>query len=105
MIIFPNREKIATKNQYPEAILTTLDAFYKVATTAQWKTPLEVKQTFPEATVLKSGRIILDIENQYHLVIKINLRLGAIRVEFFEPHGKLPEILGNISYLKKFDTP
>ena len=104
MIVFPERKKIAKKNQYAKAIIGTLDAFYRIATSAQWKEPMDIKQTFPEAEVLKDGRVIFDIENQYHLVVKVNLQFGAVHVQFFEPYGKLAEILAESSYLQKVRT-
>ncbi|MDO1449316.1 type II toxin-antitoxin system HigB family toxin [Rhodocytophaga aerolata] len=103
MIVFPNREKIAKKNEYPESILHTLDAFYKIAYAAHWQTPSAVKQIFPEAEILKDGRIIIDIANQYHLIVKINPQFGAVHVQFFESYGKLSEILSSSSYLKKLE--
>ena len=47
MILLPAREKIATDDNYPKTLLTTLDAFYRIASAAHWQTPLEVKKTFP----------------------------------------------------------
>ena len=101
MIVFPAREKIASSKQYPASVLDTLDAFYTIASAAQWQTLSALKQTFPRAEILKDGRVIFDMDNQYHLVVKVNLPFGAIHVQFFEPYGKLSEILSHSAYLKK----
>lgn len=101
MIILPEREKIAKESDVSESVLNTLDAFYTIASAAQWQTPVSVKQTFPTADILKSGRVIFDINNEYHLVIKINYELQAIRVQFFEKHGNLTQILNTNVYLDK----
>ena len=93
MIVFPAKEKLVKNRHFPQTILSSLDAFYTLAAAAQWQTPLSIKQTFPTADVLKNGRVIFDIDEQYHLVVKIHFSLQAIWVEFFEPYGKLPELL------------
>lgn len=101
MVVFPKREKIAKRNEYPESVLGALDAFYIIVSRVNWQSLQEIKQTFPTAEILKDGRVIFDIDNQYHLVVKINLQYKAIHVQFFEPYGKLTQILKNTSYYKK----
>ncbi len=95
MIVLPEREKIATKRQFPKAVLHTLDAFYTITSAATWQTPLSIKQTFPTANILKCGRVIFDIEDQYHLVIKVNYQMQAVKVCSVEQYGGLSQILLN----------
>ncbi len=104
MIVFPTREKLTKKQKYPQTILNSLDAFYTLASAAQWQSPQSVKEIFPTANILKSGRVIFDIDNEYHLVVKINYPLQAIWVQFFEPYGKLRELLPANSSLSQVEN-
>jgi mRNA-degrading endonuclease HigB of HigAB toxin-antitoxin module len=101
MIVLPARAQIANQAEYSESVLNALDAFYTIASMVDWLSLQAVKQNFPMAEILKDGRVIFDIDNKYHLVVKLNLHFQVVRVQFFEPYGKLMQILNDTSYLKK----
>lgn len=95
MIILPKREKIATHPPFTQELLQALDAFYRIVSAAHWQNSFAVQETFPTANILINNRVIFDINNQYHLGVKINYPMQAMRVLFFEPYGKLPQILSD----------
>jgi mRNA interferase HigB len=45
------------------------DAWRAIAERAQWKTPQDVKEAHPKASILKSGRVVFNIKaNDYRLI-------------------------------------
>ena len=52
-----------------------------------WYSPVDVKVDFGNASVLKSGRIVFNIEgNKYRLVVKINYAYGIVYIRFIGTH-------------------
>ncbi|HEY3371645.1 MAG TPA: type II toxin-antitoxin system HigB family toxin [Prolixibacteraceae bacterium] len=59
-------EKHADSEQY-------LKTWFETAMSSDWRTPVDVKKTFANASILKDSRIIFDIKgNTYRLVAKFN---------------------------------
>jgi mRNA-degrading endonuclease HigB of HigAB toxin-antitoxin module len=95
MIVLPYRAWITRNVSLPSEIIELLDAFYTIAGAAKWQNPQDVKAIFPAAEILTNDRVLIDIANQYHLLIKINYALQAIRVLHFDSYGKLSQLLLN----------
>ena len=64
---------------------------------SEWNTPNEVKQTYPSASVLKSGRIVFNIKgDSYRLIVKINYEKQWIFVKFIGTHAEYDTIDADI---------
>jgi len=64
-----------------------LKAWYKEASKATWKKPVDVKEEYARASILKSGRVVFDIcRNKYRLVVDINYLRQWIFIRFIGTH-------------------
>lgn len=63
------------------------DAWRAIAEKAQWKTPEDVKQSHPKASILKGGRVVFNIKaNDYRLVALVQYASGVMMIRFFGSH-------------------
>jgi len=64
-----------------------LQVWHSVVKAAEWASPADVKQTFGDASILKSGRVIFNISgNKFRLVVWINYAVGIVYVRFVGTH-------------------
>jgi mRNA interferase HigB len=55
-----------------------------IVTRANWRTPEDVKASYPKASILKAGRVVFNIKgNDYRLVAAVQYRAGLIAIRFF----------------------
>ena len=58
-----------------------------IAEAAEWKTPEDVKKAHPKASVLKGGRVVLNIKaNDYRLIALVEYVDGVLMIRFFGSH-------------------
>ena len=68
-------------------------AWLAIATGAQWRTPEDVKASYPKASILKGGRVVFNIKaNDYRLVARIQYQAGVLAVRFFGTHAEYDRI-------------
>ncbi|MFZ4725180.1 MAG: type II toxin-antitoxin system HigB family toxin [Paludibacter sp.] len=73
-----------------------LKTWYDTAMNSEWKTPIDVKQTFANASILKNGRIVFNIKgNSYRLVTKFNFEKQWIFIRFIGLHSEYEKINAN----------
>lgn len=73
-----------------------LKTWYDTAINADWKSPSDIKKSYANASVLKSGRIVLNIRgNNYRLVTKINFEKQWIFIRFIGTHEEYDKIDAN----------
>jgi mRNA interferase HigB len=61
-----------------------------------WKTPNDVKQTYPNASILKDNRIVFNIKgNSYRLVAKFNFGKQWVFIRFIGTHSEYNKINAN----------
>jgi mRNA interferase HigB len=78
--------------RYPEA-KSELDAWFHEVEAAQWRTPIDVKQKYGGASILKGGRVVFNIcGNKYRLVVKINYSYSIVFVRFAGTHREYDQI-------------
>lgn len=54
---------------------------------AVWRTPMDVKNKYARASILKSGRVVCNINgNRHRLVVWINYQLGIVYIKFIGTH-------------------
>lgn len=82
-------EKYPDSEQY-------LKTWYDTAMSSNWKSPLDVKQTYANASVLKESRIVFNIRgNSYRLVAKFNFEKQWIFIRFIGSHNEYDKIDAN----------
>ena len=73
-----------------------LKSWYDEAKKATWKTPNEIKAQYSNASILKEGRVVFNINgNKYRLIIKINYDFGVIYIRFVGTHEAYDKIDAN----------
>jgi mRNA interferase HigB len=64
-----------------------------IAESAQWRTPEDVKQSHSKASILKGGRVVLNIKaNDYWLVALVQFKDGVLTIRFFGSHEEYDSI-------------
>ena len=64
-----------------------LKTWYKEASKANWKNPIEIKDVYAKASILKSGRVVFNIcGNKYRLITDINFERQWIFIRFIGTH-------------------
>lgn len=78
--------KHADSNQ---ALLT----WHKDTESSSWKSPKDIKRTYPSASIIPGNRIVFNIKgNSYRLVVKINDDYGIIYIRFIGTHSDYDKI-------------
>ncbi|NTW25928.1 MAG: type II toxin-antitoxin system HigB family toxin [Lentimicrobium sp.] len=73
-----------------------LKTWFDTAMNSSWKTPIEVKQTYDNASVLKDSRIVFNIKgNSYRLFAKFNFEKQWIFIRFIGSHSEYDKIDAN----------
>ncbi len=73
-----------------------LKTWYDTAMSSDWKTPIDVKKSYANASILKDGRIVFNIKgNTYRLVAKINFEKQWIFIRFIGTHNEYDKIDAN----------
>jgi mRNA interferase HigB len=77
---------------YKEAS-TQLKAWYYEVKKAQWNNPLEVKEKYRTASIIKGTRVVFNIKgNKYRLVTKVNYQMKVVYFKFFGTHQEYNKI-------------
>jgi mRNA interferase HigB len=70
-----------------------LEAWFAEARHAEWKTPVDVKVKYGNASILKNGRVVFNIcGNNYRLVVQVNYGFGVIYIRFIGTHDEYDNI-------------
>jgi len=68
-------------------------AWYRHALAADWGTPVDVKQDFRNASILKDGRVVFNIAgNKYRLVVWINYAYRVVYIRFVGTHAQYDKV-------------
>jgi mRNA interferase HigB len=78
--------------RFPE-VEQHLKTWYETVVNAEWKNPNDVKLTYSNASVLKSGRIVFNIKgNAYRLIVKFNFEKQWAFIRFVGTHAAYDKI-------------
>ena len=73
-----------------------LKTWFDTAMSSDWQTPIDVKQTYANASILKNGRIVFNIKgNSYQLVVKFNFEKQWAFIRFIGTHDEYDKIDSN----------
>ena len=76
-----------------KAARTQYDAWLTIAGGAQWRTPEDVKSSYPKASILKGGRAVFNIKgNDYRLIAALQYRAGVLAIRFFGTHSEYDKV-------------
>jgi len=68
-------------------------AWLAIVGRAQWRTPAEVKASYPKASILKGSRVVFNIKgNDYRLIAGVQYQAGALAIRFFGTHSEYDKI-------------
>ena len=78
--------------EYQDAKEPTL-TWHRHTLRADWSSPVEVKQDFRRASILKNGRVVFNnAGNKYRLVVWINYTYRVIYIRFIGTHAQYDKI-------------
>lgn len=62
-------------------VIDPIDAWYAEALDAEWKSPHELKERYPTASLLGGGRVVFNIKgNRYRILALVNYEYQSIMV-------------------------
>ena len=74
-----------------------LKTWYDTALNNSWKTPVDIKQTYASASILKDGRVVFNVKgNAYRLVVKFNFEKQWAFIRFIGTHQEYDSIDANL---------
>ena len=95
MRIISRRTLLAFHEGRPERAdaQTALEAWYREAKKASWKTPADVKAKYGTASILKDGRVVFNVcGNKYRLIVWMNYEFGVAYIRFVGTHAEYDDI-------------
>jgi mRNA interferase HigB len=73
-----------------------LKTWYKEASKASWSNPVDIKEEYAKASILKGGRVVFNIcGNKYRLVVDINYLRQWVFIRFIGTHTEYDKIDAN----------
>jgi len=70
-----------------------LEHWYRIATNANWQTPIDIKSTFPKASIVANNRVVFNIAGgNYRLVVKFAYKVGIGYIRFIGTHKEYDNI-------------
>jgi mRNA interferase HigB len=76
-----------------KAARSQYDAWLAIVARAAWRNPDDIKASYPKASILKAGRVVLDIKgNDYRLVARVQYQAGILAIRFFGTHAEYDAI-------------
>lgn len=78
--------------RHPDA-QTPLQAWYALASRAQWKSPADIKAAYRNASFTANNRVVFNIKgNDYRLVVPVRYDKGLLFVKFVGTHAQYDKI-------------
>ena len=72
-----------------KATRTQYHAWLAIVGRAQWRTPEDVKASYPKASILKGSRVVFNIKgNDYRLIASVQYQAGVLAIRFFGTHAE-----------------
>ena len=70
-----------------------IEAWFDIATKAQWRSPADVKAAFGSASIVGNNRVVFNIKgNDYRLIVAVAYRFQAIYIKFIGTHAQYDRI-------------
>ena len=79
-------------NRYPDSE-RALSGWYSLVEQAEWSTPAQIRESFPDASFASGNRVVFNIRgNRFRLVAWINYRWRAVYVKWVGTHAEYDRI-------------
>lgn len=79
--------------QHPPDAEQALKAWFEEASKAAWTQPSDIKAQYRSASILKSRRVVFNIQgNEYRLIVAIACKLQIVYVTFIGTHQQYDTI-------------
>lgn len=76
-----------------KAARSQYEAWLHIIGNAQWRTPEDIKASYPKASILKGSRVVFNIKgNDYRLIARVQYQAGVVAVRFFGTHAEYDQI-------------
>ena len=73
-----------------------LKTWFETAKSSNWYSPMEIKKSYANASILKNGRVVFNIKgNNYRLVVKFNYEKQWAFIRFIGTHLEYDKIDAN----------
>ena len=73
-----------------------LKAWYREIEESVWRTPNDLKNSYPSTSILGDNRIVFNIKgNNYRLVVKLNFQYQICWIRFIGTHAEYDKIDAN----------
>ena len=70
-----------------KATRTQYHAWLAIVGRAQWRTPEDVKTSYPKASILEGSRVVFNIKgNAYRLVVAVDFDKGIVWIKWLGTH-------------------
>jgi mRNA interferase HigB len=70
-----------------------LKTWFKESSKANWKSPNDIKNEYPKASILKNGRVVFNIcGNKYRLIVQVNYTRQWVFIRFIGTHNQYDNI-------------
>ena len=76
-----------------KAARTQYEAWLDIVGRARWRSPADVKASYPKASILKGSRVVFNIKgNDYRLIARLQYSAQVLAIRFFGSHSEYDEI-------------
>lgn len=76
-----------------KAARSQFNAWLDIVARAEWRTPEDVKASYPKASILKAGRVVFNIKgNDYRLIARLQYQAGVLAIRFFGTHAEYDKV-------------
>jgi mRNA interferase HigB len=70
-------------------VLSQIKYWLREAESAEWRSPKDIKQRYPHASIFSDNRVIFNLKgNKYRLEAKINYGAGVLLIKRIGTHGE-----------------
>ena len=70
-----------------------LKSWFQEASNSIWKSPKDIKNEYPSASILENNRVVFNIKgNKYRLIVRINYDYQMVWIRFIGTHAEYDKI-------------
>ena len=70
-----------------------LSTWWLMAKHADWKTPQDIKDQYPAASIIADNRVVFNIRgNAYRIIVKIHYNTRSVYIRFVGTHAEYDKI-------------
>ena len=70
-----------------------LKTWYYEASHADWQSPVDIKSTYGNVSIIANNRVVFNIKgNSYRLIVAIRYDIGIVFIRFIGTHAKYDNI-------------